>query len=297
MKTKIIKLLYSSKGEYISGQKLSDKIDITRAGIWKHINILRKEGYIIEACSRKGYKLIEAPDTLTSEEVSTFLVTNKIGRNIIHYDTINSTNLMAKAKASLGEEEGTVIVSEEQTSGKGRMGRSWSSTKYKDIILSIILRPEIDPIHASKVTLIGAAAVLKALQEIGIPPQIKWPNDLILNNKKVCGILTEMSSELNKIHYLIIGIGINVNSDISDFKSELINSATSLKIETNKSVHRKSLMAGVLNNFEILYNELLVTHKIKSSVSICREHSTLLGKDIRIINKNKEQLAKAIELD
>ena len=178
--------------------------------------MIKEDGYEIEAISRKGYRIISSPDILTFEEIKEFLSTQYIGKNIIYYDSIGSTNSIAKKLAESGEEHGTVIISEEQTTGRGRLGRNWISPKYKGIWMSIILRPNIVTENISQITLIGAAAVQKAIMKMGIKTSIKWPNDIVLNSRKVCGILTEMSGEIDHINYLVMGIGINVNLEEED---------------------------------------------------------------------------------
>ncbi|HCQ88948.1 MAG TPA: biotin--[acetyl-CoA-carboxylase] ligase [Clostridium sp.] len=295
MKNKILKILKDNKNQFISGENLSKDFGITRAAIWKYMNALKEEGYEITSISKKGYKLVNSPDILRYEEVEEYLQTKYIGRNILHYNTIDSTNKAAKSLAIEGIEEGTVIVSEEQTSGRGRLGRSWVSPKSSGIWMSIILKPNISPMMASRVTLIGAAAVHKALEEISIDAKIKWPNDIVLNNKKLCGILTEMSGEMDKLNYIVMGIGLNVNEE--DFSDELKNIATSLKIEKNEHINRKELFGKILNNFEILYDEFKNHGNIASTVNICRKNSLLLGKEVRVINGMKTVTVKALDLD
>lgn len=297
MKNKILKILKDNKNQFISGENLSKDFGITRAAIWKYMNALKEEGYEITSISKRGYKLVSSPDILRYEEVEEYLQTKYIGRNILHYNAIDSTNKVAKSLAIEGIEEGTVIVSEEQTSGRGRLGRSWISPKSSGIWMSIILKPNISPMMASRVTLIGAAAVHKALEEIGIDAKIKWPNDIVLNNKKLCGILTEMSGEMDKLNYIVMGIGLNVNLDEEDFSDELKNMATSLKIEKNEQVNRKELFGKILNNFEILYDEFKEHGNIESTVDICRKNSLLLGKEVRVINGSKTVTVKALGLD
>ena len=297
MKNKILKILKDNKNQFISGENLSKDFGITRAAIWKYMNALKEEGYEITSISKKGYKLVNSPDILRYEEVEEYLQTKYIGRNILHYNTIDSTNKAAKSLAIEGIEEGTVIVSEEQTSGRGRLGRSWVSPKSSGIWMSIILKPNISPMMASRVTLIGAAAVHKALEEINIDAKIKWPNDIVLNNKKLCGILTEMSGEMDKLNYIVMGIGLNVNLDEEDFSDELKNMATSLKIEKNEHINRKELFGKILNNFEILYDEFKNHGNIASTVNICRKNSLLLGKEVRVINGMKTVTVKALDLD
>lgn len=296
MKNTILNLLKNTE-DFISGQHISEKLNVSRTAVWKYINMLKEEGYLIESVSKKGYKLLKSPDILTENEIMPYLNTKYIGNKIIHFHTINSTNTKAKELASLGEENGTIILSEEQTLGKGRLGRQWCSPKGKGIWLSLILKPDLDPINASKITQIGAAALCKSFIEIGIPSFIKWPNDIVINNRKVCGILTEMNGELNRINYIILGIGINVNIDMDDLPEELKDTASSLKIESGKTIDRRKLVALILNNFEPLYNELLNQGHINSSINICRKNSILLNKQIRIINKNSTKIAKALDLD
>jgi BirA family transcriptional regulator, biotin operon repressor / biotin---[acetyl-CoA-carboxylase] ligase len=297
MKENILELLKINNQSFLSGEKISKELGVSRASVWKYINLLKRDGYCFESSSRKGYRLISTPDILTSEEISNKLKTDFIGKKLIHFDTIDSTNLKAKEMAALGEEDGTIIFSEEQTAGRGRLGRQWVSPKNKGIWMSIILRPDINPMFASRITLIAAAAVYKATLQVGVQTLIKWPNDIVLNNKKVCGILTEMSAELNKIHYLVIGIGVNVNIANEDLPDELKSSATSLRIESGRIIDRKVLSANILNNFELLYKEFLQSYSIKTSVEICRNNSVLIGKEVRIINGNSEIRAKAIDIN
>lgn len=296
MKGKIIKLLKENKGQFISGEKVSDLFGVSRTAIWKYINTLKGEGYEIESVSRKGYRLISSPDILTYEEIEEWLNTHHIGRKICYYETISSTNVEAKKIAPL-EEEGTVIVAEYQTAGRGRLGRNWQSPRGKGIWMSIILKPKVDPIYVAKVTLIGAAAVNLALKDIGIISYIKWPNDIIINDKKVCGILTEMSSELNRINYVIMGIGINVNLDKEDFSKDISKVGTSLKIETGEKVYRKKLLAKVLNRFEELYVPFIKDGDLSQTIKICKENSALIGRKVRVICREEEKIGKVLNID
>lgn len=296
MKDKIIKLLKENQNKFISGQKISETLNVSRTAIWKHMNLLKKEGYSIESISRRGYNLTSMPDILTQKEIKDFLNTKIIGQKIIHYDSIESTNTKAKELASNGLDEGTVIISEEQTEGRGRLGRSWTSPKSRGIWMSLVLRPDILPTEATKLTQIAAAAVCKSIREIGINTFIKWPNDIILNNKKVCGILTEISAELNMVNFIVIGIGINANIDDNEFPEEIRSIATSLKNAFNKEINRKELTARILNNFESLYLELIDNNSIKKSIGICKDSSILLGKEIRIIYRDREESGIAIDL-
>jgi BirA family biotin operon repressor/biotin-[acetyl-CoA-carboxylase] ligase len=296
VKEEIIKLLKENENNFISGEKISGSLGITRAAIWKYMKAIKADGYEIESISRKGYRLISSPDLLTSEEIAPNLNTKYIGKKVIYFDSIDSTNNEAKKLANLGEDEGTVIIAEEQKMGRGRLGRQWVSPKYKGIWMSIILRPDINPIHVSKTTQIAAAAVCKSLLDMNIQALIKWPNDIVLSGKKVCGILTEMSAELNRVNYVIVGMGINVNVELEEFHDEVKKVATSLKIEQGEYIQRKKLVAMILNNFENLYEEFIVNESIDKSIKICREFSALIGKDIKIIERGNETKCKAIDL-
>lgn len=297
MKEKILQLLKSNTTDFISGEKISNKLGVSRATIWKYINSLKKEGYTIESVSRKGYKLLSSPDILNYEELKTHLTSKYMGRNVFYYDTIGSTNTKAKELAANGVPEGTVVISEEQTSGRGRLGRAWISPKYKGVWMSIVLRPDIDPMNVAKITQVGAAAVYNAIKSLGIDTSIKWPNDIILNHKKVCGILTEMNAEINKINYVIMGIGINVNLDKEDILDDINSVATSLKIESNNSIDRKKLVSSLLNNFEALYEDFLDNPKMKKTIDICKVHSAIIGKEIRVIKRDSTLNAKAIDIN
>ncbi len=295
MKTKIIRLLKNSDG-FLSGENISDEFGVSRSAIWKYMNTLKEEGYKIESVPRKGYRLISSPDILTLEEVEEYMNTNFIGRNIHYFNSLSSTNTKAK-EIAIQAKEGTIIVAEEQIRGKGRLGRSWTSPKGKGIWMSIILKPKVDPAKVAKITLIGAAAVNQGLKDIGIKSYIKWPNDIIIDGKKVCGILTEMSCELNMINYVIMGIGINVNLGREDFDDELIDKATSLKEVVGEEIDRKKLLAYVLNHFEELYIPFKESGDISKTIQVSRRESILIGKEVRIINGDTEKSGKVLGID
>lgn len=296
MKDKILYLLKHSDDEFISGEKISEQLGITRAGIWKYIKALKEEGYVIESFTKKGYKLTSSPDILTYDEICDNLNTSFLGRNLVYYNTIDSTNNVAKELAAKGAIDGTVIVSEEQTGGRGRLGRQFISPKFKGVWTSFILRPAIEPMKATNLTQITAAAVFLTLKELGFDPLIKWPNDIILDGKKVCGILTELNCELNEINYLIVGTGINANLDLTDFPEELRTIATSLKISSGKDVSRKLLLSAFINNFEKLYSDFLNTDNSSFALDICKKHSAIIGRDIKIIKRGESLDAKAIDI-
>lgn len=295
MKNRILRMLKKSKEEFLSGEKISDEFGVTRSAIWKNINALKEDGYNIESVPRKGYRILSSPDILTLVEIENDLYTEFIGRNLYYYDSIASTNIKAK-EIALEEPEGTVVISEEQTGGIGRLGRSWISPKKKGIWLSVILKPEVEPMNVSKIALVGAAAVNKALEDMGIKSGIKWPNDIVVDGKKVCGILTEMSCELNMINYVVMGIGINVNLDMVDIPEDIHHKATSLKVAANKETNRKILLAKVLNHFEELYQGFK-SGDISKTIEICRKNSVLLGEEVRIIKGKETRVGKALDIN
>lgn len=297
MKEEILRLLKESTTEFISGQEISERFGVSRTAIWKYINQLKIEGYEIESISKKGYRLTGSPDILTYGEIVDGLNTKFIGRKIIHFNDIDSTNSKAKELASLGAEDGTVIIAEEQTMGKGRLGRNFISPWGKGIWMSIILKPDISPLNVSMVTQIAAAAINEALKEMQIETLIKWPNDILLNKKKLCGILTEMSAELTKVNFIVMGIGINVNVEEDDFTEEVKETATSIKIETGKSVDRKEIVSRILNNFEELYEDFVEREDIERTIDICRENSILMGREIRVIKRGVSINAKVLDID
>lgn len=296
MKEKIIHILNNEK-DFVSGEEISRIMGVSRAAVWKHMKALKEEGYEIESVSRKGYRLIKSPDLLTEEEVKKHVSASVMGNKIIHFDSLDSTNTMAKELADKGQDHGSLIIGEEQTSGKGRLGRSWVSPKYKGIWMSFILRPQINPMLIARITQVGAAAVVRSGEEMDLDFKVKWPNDIIFNNKKICGILTEMSSELNQINYVVLGIGINANLDPEDFDEELLVKASSIKMESGKVVDRKELVGRIINNFEKLYNSFMEDEKGLDSISICRKKSILIGKEVRVIKGGKTTEAKVIDLN
>ncbi|MEW8956397.1 biotin--[acetyl-CoA-carboxylase] ligase [Clostridium sp.] len=296
MKYKVLELFKNNKDQYISGEEISKNLGVSRASIWKYIKALKDEGYDFESSTKVGYKLIKEADVLNYIEIEPYLKTKYIGRQYNHYDTLGSTNSIAKESAKDNLINGSVFISEEQVTGRGRLGRLWSSPKHKGIWLSILLTPDLPPLEVSKTTLIGSAAVYLALKNLGVESHIKWPNDVILNNKKLCGILTEISGEMNNINYMVMGIGINVNTLEEEFSDELKSIATSLKREFKKDFDRKMLTAYILNNFEELYDDFLSTGKLNKTLDISREASILIGKEIQCINRDTNFTCKACDI-
>ena len=297
MKSKILEELKKSKGIHLSGEDLSKKFGVSRTAIWKYIKKLKEEGYIIESTTNKGYILLESPDALYPDEIKELLDTKLIGREIIYMDSIDSTNSHAKRLGEKDFIDGTVIIAEEQTTGRGRLGREWVSPKGKGIWMTILLKPDINPERASQITLISAMAVVKGIKKASdIDTLIKWPNDLVLNGQKLCGILTELGAEIDRINYLCVGIGINVNQDKKDFGNYELNTATSLKIVSGSVVDRKKLIGEVLKAFEDYYTKFLKDSSIDFMVEEYKKSSANIGKEVRLITKDGEIEATAEDI-
>ncbi|RYG73590.1 biotin--[acetyl-CoA-carboxylase] ligase [Lentibacillus lipolyticus] len=251
---RLIELLNTNENTYISGQKLSEELNISRSAIWKHMKELEKDGYTIEGVRRKGYRIVTSPDKVSENTVLWGLGTDWIGKNMVHKQMADSTQTIAHQEALNGAPNGTVVIADQQTQGKGRMERQWHSAKGKGIWMSIILRPDLNPGLAPQLTLMTAAVVAEVLT-VHTPanPKIKWPNDILLNHKKAAGILTEMQAEQDRIQYVVIGIGLNVNQMETDFPDPLKEKATSIRQETGKSCHTTNLIQQILGRFEQVY--------------------------------------------
>ena len=238
---------------YLSGQAVAELLGCSRTAVWKHMEELRKEGFQLEAVRRKGYRILHTPDRMTEDEIRLGLKTSFIGRNIDYQESTGSTQKIAHQLSNDDAPEGTVVVAEEQVSGRGRMDRKWHSPKYTGIWMSIILRPNILPARAPQLTLLAAVAVVQAMEEVtGLVPEIKWPNDILINGRKVTGILTELQAEADRINSVIIGIGINVNQEA--FPEDIEQTATSLLIEKGEAVSRTELIKSVFAQLEKLYS-------------------------------------------
>ena len=219
MKAEILKMLRETDS-YVSGQELCNKFGVSRTAVWKAINQLKENGYEIEAVQNKGYHLLSAPDVMDVTELESIHSTEWAGCELYYYDSIDSTNTKAKELAEDGHPSGTLVVADQQTAGKGRRGRSWESPTGTGIFMTLMLKPEINPNNASMLTLVAAMATTRAIRRVtGVPAMIKWPNDIVMNGKKVCGILTEMSAQFDYINHIVIGIGINVHNE--DFRKRL----------------------------------------------------------------------------
>ena len=277
MKTKILQLLKNSDS-YISGQELCERFGVSRTAIWKVMSKLKEEGYEIESVQNRGYRLVSRPDILSASEIESELHTAWIAHPLFYLDSTASTNLTAKNKLQKEGANGLLVVADEQTDGRGRRGRSWQSPKGEAIYMTLALKPDFAPDLASMLTLLMAYAICSAVRQVtGLPALIKWPNDIVVNQKKVCGILTEMDAEPDYIHSVVIGVGINVNQ--TRFPRELCRAATSLRLETDLIQPRAVLIAKTMEEFEPLYDRFVKMQ----SLSFVKE-----GYNNMLVNRNRE---------
>ncbi|NLJ79324.1 MAG: biotin--[acetyl-CoA-carboxylase] ligase [Tissierellia bacterium] len=239
---------------------------------------------------------MDGSEALNYRSIEAYLDTNFVGRNIRHYNSLSSTNVKAK-EIAMDVEEGTVIIAEEQTAGRGRLGRNWISPKGRGIWMSLILKPVIPPAKVARITLIGAAAVNKALGDMGIESHIKWPNDIIIDNRKVSGILTEMSCERNMVSYVIMGIGINLDLKDEELSEELAHKAISLREVAEQGIDRKILLAYILNHLEKLYIPFKMDGDISGPIEIARRNSILIGRDVWIRERDMRKKARVLDID
>ncbi|MGV8080615.1 MAG: biotin--[acetyl-CoA-carboxylase] ligase [Syntrophales bacterium] len=248
----LLHLLKEGRGGWVSGQFLSERMGMTRSAVWKQIGALKADGYGIESSTRKGYRLVGVPDLLRIEEVRDGLRTRILGRTEArHYRETGSTNSRARELAAGGAPEGTLVVAEGQTGGRGRRERTWFSPPFLGIYASLVLRPSIPPGEAPRMALLAAVAVADALRsETGLPVTIKWPNDILTGGRKIAGILMELATDMGAVDYLVIGVGINVNVPAGTFPREIRTLATSVLIETGKECSRVRLLRRCLESFE-----------------------------------------------
>lgn len=256
-KASLISLLREAD-TYVSGQELCEHFGVSRNAVWKVINHLRADGYEIEAVPNKGYALISTPDILSKEEIASRL-SKAIGFSLFYYDSTDSTNIRLRRLAEEGVQAPALAVADMQTAGRGRRGRTWLSPGGMNVYMSLLLKPEIDPQAAPMITLLAALAVASGIETVtGLDAKIKWPNDIVVNGRKVCGILTEMDMEADYIRDVIVGIGININEASSeDFAPDIRANATSLRIESGHIVNRADIIAKSMEAFMKYYNGFL----------------------------------------
>lgn len=291
MKDEVLAFLKEAQG-YGSGEEISQKLGVTRAAIWKAIKKLQAEGYEIESSTKKGYKLIKVPNIITPNEVGEHLNTDYFGKSIYYKAEMDSTNNKAKELAREGAKEGTLVIADCQTGGKGRLGRSWESPAGTGIWMSLILRPKILPQYASQLTLIAGLGMCEAIQEVtGLEAKIKWPNDIVVNGRKVCGILTEMHAEMEGINYIVVGIGANVNMQI--FPDDLPH-ATSLLLEGGQEYSRKAIIQSFLKKFEVDYNQYKQIPSLESMRARYEKQCITLHRKIKLLKKVEGSVTEVV---
>ena len=269
MKAKILELL-REKGTYVSGQELCEQFGVSRTAVWKAIGQLKKEGYVIEAVQNKGYHLVDqAEEVYNQADIQSRLKTKWVGHPLLFFDSIDSTNIRAKLEAEQGAESGLLVVADQQTAGRGRRGRGWESPSGSNIYYTLMLKPDFNADCAPMLTLVMALAVAKGIrQTLGRGSEegaakvgIKWPNDIVVDGKKVCGILTEMSMEQAYIHHIVIGVGINVRRQ--EFPEEIRDRAAAIEEQCGFRISRSQLIADIMEAFEEDYEIFLQTHDLK----------------------------------
>ena len=297
MRSQILNLLKQAGDNFLSGEYLAETLNVSRTAIWKHVKALRDSGYDIESVPRNGYRLLHSPDLLSAEEVKNSLSTKILGSDIKYFTTTDSTNNQAKKLALDGAVDGTIVISEEQNGGRGRLSRSFFCPKYKGIWFSVILRPDFLPQEAPKCTLLAAVAVTKAIYDVtGVKVGIKWPNDILYNGKKLVGILTEMSAEMERINYIVLGIGIDVNISVEETPEDIRDIMTSLSQITGKKVSRLELLNKLLYHLEQLYI-MAQKQSFAPILDEWRKYSITLNQEIKVISGNDVTYGEAVDID
>lgn len=281
----ILEILLHTDG-YASGQALAERLGVSRQAVWKEISALRAQGYAVESVTNRGYRLAALPAHLNAAAVRQHLTAKIIGCELEVLPTVGSTNDYLKARGADGCKSGAVAAAREQVSGKGRLGRSWQSQRDENVMFSVLLRPQMAPPDAAVITPLTGLAVCKALREVsGLDCRIKWPNDVIVGRKKLCGILTEMSAEFDAVEYIITGVGVNVNQ--TAFPTEIADKATSLLLETGKRFDKNRLLACLLNQMEeeFLRGNLTLTQEAAAEyTALC----ATIGREVRFVRGGAE---------
>jgi len=297
-KDQLLGYLKEKSGSWISGELLSNKLSVSRTAVWKHVCKLKEEGYVIESATRKGYLFREPSDVLTPYEVGAGLDTRIFGtKDIVCLKETDATNLRAKELAGSGAPEGTVVIAETQTMGRGRKGRTWFSPYREGIYVSIIVRPEISPSAAPRMTLMAAVAVAEALDSlVQLKVKIKWPNDILVNDRKLAGILTEMSMEMDEVEYMVVGLGLNVNTPARSFPEEIGGNATSILIETGERFSRVDLIQAYLKCYDNYY-EILKRNGFAPIMKRWKEFSDIIGRRVTVDVIGKKHIGKVVDID
>ena len=294
---KILSALRENRGG-VSGAELSEQLGISRAAIWARIEELRSLGYEIEAGPHFGYRLIHSPDVLHADDLLACLGKTKvIGRDIRVFEQTTSTNDVMEKLARDGVKAGVVVFAESQTKGRGRLGRKWISPAHKGLWFSILLRPDLRPQETTQLTVVAAIALRRAIEsETNLKPEIKWPNDILIGGKKVAGILTELSAELDRINHVILGIGVDVNLSAGEFPAELKKTATSLKIETGEAIARAELASAILRELDGDYSRICAG-KFPAVAEEWEKNCVTIGKNVTVQIGDRKIRGRAESLD
>jgi len=293
----VLKYLSDRPGVYASGQAIAGELGVSRAAVWKAVESLRAEGYGITSVSAKGYRLDGVPDRLGEREMLLGLSTRMMGGNVHAFEKLESTNTTAMKLASDGAPEGTLVVSDAQSAGRGRLGRRWASPPGKNIYASVILRPEFPPSKAPLVTLAASVALCRAINSYaGLEARIKWPNDILADGRKLAGILTEMSSEPDRVRHVVIGMGVNVNSRPGDLPRDVAGTATSIIKLTGRETSRAGLLQQILGELEAVYDRL-VADGADGILEDWRKLSDTIGSKVRVVTQEAEFTGRAIDID
>jgi BirA family biotin operon repressor/biotin-[acetyl-CoA-carboxylase] ligase len=277
----LLALLADNAMIVISGAKIAREIGVTRGTVWKWVQKLRTLGVRVKGHPRAGYQIERVPDILAPKILHRRLTPGPLGKRIHHFFKTDSTNSVAMSLGDRGEPHGTVVIAEEQTAGRGRAGHTWHSEKTNGIYMTVLLRPPISPQQAPLITLVAGLAVREAIiEQTGLTPDLRWPNDLLFGRKKVCGILTEMNAEQDQIHFVAVGIGVNVNHE--HIPDELAKIATSLRIETGRAQSRVEIVARLLRHLETYYNRFIAEGPPAIVARFSEVSSFARGKRVRI---------------
>lgn len=282
MKAEILAALRESEG-YVSGQELCERFGVSRTAIWKAVNQLKLAGYEIEAVQNRGYHIVSTPDILSENELKSIRKTEWLGKEIYYEPVLGSTNTKAMQLAEEGAPHGTLVVTDKQEHGRGRRGRVWQTPAGSAIAMTFLLRPQINPNNASMLTIVAAMAVARGIEdETGLKVGIKWPNDIIINSKKVSGILTEMSAQVDYVNHVVIGIGINVHVD--SFPEELQDMATSLFMESGQKINRAALIERICEYFEAYYDVFMKTEDLTDIVKQYDAYMVNRNQPVRVLD-------------
>jgi BirA family biotin operon repressor/biotin-[acetyl-CoA-carboxylase] ligase len=294
---KILELFRSRPDHFVSGADVCRELGISRTAVWKHIRHLRENDYEIEAIPSRGYRLVALPDRLLPAEVKAGLQTRCVGSEVVYFEQTDSTNEQARKLADSGAVEGTVVIADSQSGGKGRLGRNWSSPSGVNLYLSVILRPTISPRFATQMTFLSAIAVAQAIEATGSSvPQLKWPNDVLLGGSKVAGLLNELNAETEQIHYLVLGIGVNLNMTAEQFPADLRTPATSLLLDGGKPVSRRQFTQALLQSLDQLYSDYL-KYGFKPIKEEWERRCNVLGKWVEVDCQNRLQVGQVSGVD